>query len=181
MKIERMIGKIYLYFASESMRVNFFRKKGVKIGENCSIEKNIYFGTEPYLIEIGNNVRLTSGVKFITHDGGMWVLRNLGWLSNADKFGTITIGNNVNVGWNTIFMPNVNVGDNVVIGAGAIVTKDVPSNMVYAGIPAKKICSIEEYCEKNKGKIDYTKSMTAREKRNYLEKKIRKSTFYENQ
>ncbi len=77
------------------------------MGRNCVVSNNVYFGTEPYLISIGNQVRLTSNVQFVTHDGGMWVLRNMGLLDNADKFGTIEIGDNVNIGWNTIIMPNV--------------------------------------------------------------------------
>ncbi len=87
----------------------------------------------------------------------MWVLRNMGLLDNADKFGTIEIGDNVNIGWNTIIMPNVKIGSNVVVGAGAIVTKDIPSNSIAAGIPARVIGSVEEYYSKNKNKVEYTK------------------------
>lgn len=48
----------------------YLRKLGVTIGENCEIYKSAQFGSEPYLIELGNHVRVNSGVNFVTHDGG---------------------------------------------------------------------------------------------------------------
>ena len=147
------------------------KKSGLKIGKGSSVDRSVYFGTEPYLIQIGHDVRITQGVKFITHDGGLWVLRNLGFAEDADKFGRIIIGNNVNIGWNVIIMPDVHIGNNVVIGAGAIVTKSIPSNTVWAGVPAKQISTIEDYFEKNKGNLDKTKLYSRAEKKEYLLKK----------
>ena len=170
--IKKIMKKIVWNIITDKKRIEILRKRGVKIGDKTYIEKNVVFGSEPYLISIGDNVRITSNVKFITHDGGMWVARNLGILENADKFGKINIGNNVNIGWNVILMPGVNVGSNCIIGAGAIVTKDIPNNSVAAGVPARVISSINEYCEKNRDKVDFTKRMTAKEKRIYLEKNI---------
>ena len=63
-------------------RVKLLRKMGVKIGDGCQIYPSVNFGSEPYLIELGNKVRLTAGVKITTHDGGLWVLRNM----NGEKF-----------------------------------------------------------------------------------------------
>lgn len=100
--------------------------------------------------------------------GGLWVLRNTDLINScADKIGVITVGNNVNIGWNAMIMPGVSIGNNVVIGCGAIVTKDVPNNTVVAGVPAKVIETIEEYCEK-KDKIILTKGMSYIEKKEYL-------------
>lgn len=169
--LKKVFNKIIWNIASEDKRIKILRKRGVKIGDRCYIEKNVVFGSEPYLISIGNDVRLTANVKFITHDGGMWVARNLGVLKNADKFGKITIGNNVHIGWDVILMPGVNIGNNTIIGAGAVVTKDIPDNSVAVGIPAKVISSIEEYCEKNSKKVYFTKNMSSLEKKNYLIKK----------
>ena len=64
------------------------------------------------------------------------------------KLGRVSIGNNVFIGTGTIILCNTHIGNNVVVGAGSIVTHDLPDNAVYAGSPAVKICSIEEYCEK---------------------------------
>lgn len=149
-----------------------FRKKGGIIGTGCEIFPNVEFGSEPYLISIGDNVRITNGVRFVTHDGGMWVLRNIG-LKDADCFGRIIIGNNVHIGWNAIIMPNVHIGDNCVIGAGAVVTHDIPDNSVAAGVPARVIESIDEYYDKAKKRCVYTKNYSWDEKRDYLLKNLK--------
>ena len=62
----------------------------------------------------------------------------------AVKYGRISIGDNCNIGWDTIIMPNVQIGKNCVIGAGAVVTKSIPNGEIWAGIPAKKIETTEE-------------------------------------
>ncbi len=153
------------------VRIKYYRKKGAIIGDNCVIFSSAWFGSEPYLIKIGSDVRITNGVKFVTHDGGVWVLRNLKLAEDADIFGPIIIGNNVHIGWDVIIMPNVNIGNNVVIGCGAIVTKDIPDNSVVVGIPAKVIKSIDEYFWGNKDKFELTKHFSASEKKEYLKKK----------
>lgn len=60
------------------------------------------------------------------------------------------------VGAGTIVMPGVNIGDNVVIGAGSVVTKNIPSNSLAVGVPAKVISSFEEYIEKEKNLMKNT-------------------------
>ena len=168
--IKRIIHKIICKILNAEQ---YARHIGVKIGANCEItSKNITWGSEPYLIEIGNNVRITDGVKFITHDGGVWVLRNLYNEKKIDVFGKIKIGNNCNIGWNAIIMPGVNIGNNCVVGAGAVVTKNVDDNSVVVGIPAKKIESIDEYYNKVKEKCDYTKGLDYNKKKEYLLKKF---------
>ena len=145
------------------------RKKGIKIGNNCEISRNVCFGSEPYLISIGDNVRITNGCKFFTHDGSLWVLRNLGKVDkNADKIRPIKIGNNVNIGWNTMIMPGITIGDNVISGAGSIITKNVPSNSVVAGVPARIIETLDEYCDKVSNNLILTKGMNKEEKKAYL-------------
>lgn len=108
------------------------------------------FGSEPWMVTLNDNVYITAGVQFITHDGGTLVLRkhhpDLEWSA------PITLGNNVYVGVNTIILPGVEVGDNVVIGAGSVVTKSVPSNTVAAGNPARRIRSFDDYLERMKEK-----------------------------
>lgn len=145
-------------------------KNGLTIGKDCYIHSRVDFGSEPYLINIGNHVRLTAGVRFITHDGGVWVFRNNKKDENLDVFGRITVGNNVHIGVNAIIMPNVNIGDNCVIGCGAVVTKDIPSNSVVAGVPAKIIETYDEYYAKVSKKGVYTHHMGYKEKKTYLTK-----------
>ena len=139
------------------------------MGKNCEIYSSVVFGTEPYLIEIGNNVRITDGVKFVTHDGGLWVLRNMYEdMKKADYFGKIIIKDNVHIGWNTVIMPGVTIGYNCIIGCGAVVTKDIPDNSVAVGVPAKVIESVEDYCNKKKDSCVMTKSLNLLEKKKYL-------------
>lgn len=145
---------------------------GVNFGEGCEFYKNISWGSEPYLIEIGSNVRITNGVKFTTHDGGIWVLRNLKIAEDGDIFGKIKIGDNCHIGFDVIFMPGVEIGDNCIIGCGAVVTKSIPSNSIAVGVPAKVIKSIDDYYKTNKSEIVYTKKLTSKEKKNYIIKNI---------
>lgn len=148
--------------------IKYAKSIGVNIGKDCEFYRDILWGSEPYLITVGNKVRITSGCKFITHDGGIWVLRNTNQLESADIFGKITIGDNVHIGCNAIIMPGVTIGNNCIIGCGAIVTKDVPSNSIVGGVPAKYIKSIDEYYDKHKENFDYTKNLTKSEKKEYL-------------
>jgi len=173
MKIKNFIYEIMYRYCGSKKRATLLRKKGVKIGNNCEIYPSSNFGSEPYLVEIGDNVRISSNVKITTHDGGLWVLRNLELLPNADKFGKVKIGNNVHIGMDAFIMPGVTIGDNVVIGVGAVVTKDIPSNSVAVGVPAKVIETIDDYYNKNKDKVVFTKNLSGREKKNYILKHIK--------
>lgn len=128
--------------------------EGLIIGKNHSLVEVPEFGSEPYLIEIGDNFRCSFGVKFITHDGGVWVLRKMSYVSEStSKIGRIKLGNNVFIGINSIVFPGVSIGDNVIIGANTLVNKDIPNNSVVAGSPCKVISTIEEYYEKNKNEF----------------------------
>jgi acetyltransferase-like isoleucine patch superfamily enzyme len=134
-------------------KINKAIKDGLKLGKDCRILGNPSFGSEPYLIRIGEHCTITSGVKFVTHDGGTWVFRDKMEYKHIKKYGTIEIGNNCFIGINTILMPNVKIGDNCVIGAGSIVTKNIPSNSVAAGNPDRVLMTLDEYiskCEKKK-------------------------------
>jgi acetyltransferase-like isoleucine patch superfamily enzyme len=146
--LKRKIDSIFFPAASA-------RKLGCKVGEN-TILSSINLGSEPYLVEIGNNCHITYNVSFITHDGAIWVLKRK-YDFKGTKYGKIIIGDNVYIGNHSIILPNVEIGSNCVIGAGSVVTKSIPSDSVYAGNPAKFICTIEEYYRKcliNKGNLE---------------------------
>lgn len=167
--VKFLISRIRQLLMSQDQYVSYLRERGVKIGSGCDIAKNVNFGSEPWLIQIGNNVRITQRVQFITHDGGLWTLRKMGLISSDSvKYGKIKIGDNCNISWNTIIMPNVSIGDNCVVAAGAVVTKSIPSGEVWGGVPAKRIESIEEYCSKIQNDIVPTFGMSDRSKRDYL-------------
>lgn len=171
--INRILFMIMWSLTKRSKRADIIRKQGVEIGSGCEIYRDVYFGSEPYLIKIGNNVRLTSGVKFCTHDGGIWTLRKMKLAENADIFGKIEIGNNVHIGWNTIIMPNVKIGNNCIIGCGAVVTKNIPDNSIAVGVPAKIIKTVDEYCNCNNEKMVFTANLSGIEKQKAVLEKMR--------
>lgn len=167
--IIKVIKSIRIKFMSQRQYQRYLRSEGVTIGTGCDIYKPTKFGSEPWLIKLGNNVRITQGVNFITHDGGLWTLRKANLIGQREvKYGRIVIGDNCNIGWNATIMPNVHIGDNCVIAAGAIVTKDVPAGTVWGGIPAKQIETLEEYYKKCSIQCVPTYSMSSLEKKKYL-------------
>lgn len=143
MNIFKLIKFIYWkYIASPS---NYARHIGVNIGNNNLIGKD-HWSSEPYLITVGNNCQLTD-CKIFTH-GGSNVIRDEH--PNFDCFGKVVIGNWVYIGSNALIMPGVTIGDNVLVAAGSVVTKSVPSKSVVGGNPAQILCTIEEYYNRNK-------------------------------
>ncbi|MBF6648735.1 DapH/DapD/GlmU-related protein [Methylobacter sp. BlB1] len=144
------MNKILKLLAYKFLSPNSYAKFiGVKFGSNCKFRTK-YFGTEPYLIEVGDNVQTSSNVYFINHDGGVGVLRNLYKdLKKTDLIKRIIIGNNVFIGFNVTILLGTKIGNNVIVGAGSVVKGELMSNSVYAGVPAKYICSIDSYKEKN--------------------------------
>ena len=146
-RIKKLILEIKLNFASSDRKAELYRKHfGIKIGSRCRFTGKITWATEPYLIEIGDDVTITQNVTFHTHDGGVGLFRSE--YPGINVFGRIKIGNQVFIGSHVIIMPGVTVGNNVIIGAGSVVTKNLPDDSVCAGVPCRPISSLEEY--KNK-------------------------------
>lgn len=122
--------------------------KGLKVGKGVIFVEVPEFGSEPFLIEIGDRSKITAGCTFINHDGAMYVIRNMEKYKDARNFGRIKIGENCFVGNNCTFLPGAKMGDNCILGAGSVLNSTMPNNSVYAGTPAKFICTIEEYGNK---------------------------------
>ena len=137
------------------------------MGDNCRIYTK-YFCTEPYLVKMGSHVHIGNRVELLTHDGGVWVLREIENNHNLDWFAPITIGDNVFIGNGVKVLPGVIIGDNVIIGANSVVTKSLASNKIYGGIPAKEISDIAKYRHKKLTGCVETKKMTAAEKQIFL-------------
>ena len=168
--ISKVVRKIRGGYTNEEMQLHL-RHLGVSIGEDCDIYSTAEFGSEPYLVKLGNHVRVNHHVRFITHDGGVWVLRKYLGNQNIDLFGAIIVGNNVHIGTGATIMPGVVIGDNCIIGCDAVVTKSIPNNSIAAGVPARVIESVDEYVKKHEHDFDCTirkNGYSEEEKRKYL-------------
>lgn len=127
--------------ASELERIGFY--KGVVHGERIRLTGRVNFGSEPFLIRLGSDITIADGVRFITHDGGARIFRREH--PDLHVYAPISVGSEVFIGVNAIILPGVSIGDRCVIGAGSVVTKDIPTGQVWAGVPAHFIKSTDEY------------------------------------
>lgn len=160
-----MFKKIKLmYFLIFFSSIDYAKKIGVNIGENCRIATR-YFGSEPYLITIGNNVQITNGVKFFTHGGG-WVFRLE--YPEFDTYGKITIGDNVYIGNDALLLPGIRIGDNTIVAAGSIVTKSFSSGVVIGGNPARVLGKTDELKQRLLPFNLNIHSLSYSEKKNFL-------------
>ena len=145
--------------------LKYARKLGVNIGEDNFLPDKKCWSTEPYLITVGSHCQITVGVRLLTHGGGH-VLRDK--YPDFDTFGKVTIGDWVYIGNNSLIMPGVTIEDHVLVAAGSVVTKSIPSGVVVGGNPAKIICSIDEYYERNKQFNTGTKKLSHSKKQHLL-------------
>lgn len=148
--------------------IAYARNLGVTVGERCRFLglRRTTFGSEPYLVSIGDHVTITSGVSFVTHDGGVWVLRER--MPDIDVFAPIKVGSNVFIGICSVVLPGVTIGDDCVIGAGSVVSKSIPSGTVAAGVPAREIRKVDEYAQRVQASAVHVRSMSAESKRKFL-------------
>ncbi len=143
-----MIRRIKDFLMRRYKPIAYARKIGVNIGENCRLINSPDWGSEPWLISIGNRTEISFDCVFITHDGATWVFRDDENYGRVKKFGKIEIGNNCFVGARSIILPGVKMGDRSVVAAGSVVTKNIPAGEIWGGNPAKYITKVEDYAKK---------------------------------
>lgn len=150
-RIKRKIQFLFTFYVRcRADLVEYLRFQGVKIGQGCNILTSPHnFGTEPWLIEIGDHVTISYGVQFITHDGTSRLFRNQlsGSTLFGERFGTIVIRDNCFIGTNAILLPDIEIGPDAAVGAGSVVTKSIPPRMIAAGNPAGFIKTLDEYID----------------------------------
>ena len=180
-RIKHILFVCRLRFSSAKKRGELMRKKMYFCGRNVELYTT-YFGTEPFLISIHDNVVCAANVRFINHDVSCYrIAHYLNIPKNeVDSIGSIELFENCFIGAYTILMPNCSVGKNSIIAAGSIVTKHIPDGEVWGGCPAKFIMTVDEYAQKilNKSQkypwINDPKNITNKD---YI--KVRQNYFFE--
>lgn len=134
--------------------IQYLNNRGVEIGRGTHFfdpQSTTIDTQRPWMLHIGEYCKITSGVVILCHDYSRSVLRR--------KYGEVIgearetfIGDNVFIGIGTIVCMGSTIGDNVIIGAGSVVSGNVRSNTVYAGVPARFVCTLDEYYQKRKAK-----------------------------
>lgn len=152
--LKRFYFKTIKKYDSSDYNIAELRRKGCSIGVDCRFFTDHATVSEPWLIRIGEQTSVSTNVLFCTHDNSVAKIdysdicgekRN----NCSAIFGRIEIGSNCLIGANSIIMYGVTIGDNSIIGAGSVVTKSIPENQVWAGNPAKYICSVEKFKQKS--------------------------------
>lgn len=151
--------KMFLYSRGNAYKnAEYIKKKHIfyQMGDGCYYHPR-KLPTEPILVSIGDNVWVSANVRFITHDMTGDMLKNhpkygaeFSKMYSPYYMGKIQIGSNVMIGADATIMYDVKVGDDCIIAAGSIVTKDVPAGSVVAGVPARVIGTFEDFVKKRK-------------------------------
>ena len=129
--------------------IELLKKRGMRVGDNLRCHSPYAFdGLLPWLITVGNNVCISANVRILAHD------TSTEYANGHTKIGIVDIGDNVYIGYGATVLCNVRIGRNAIIGAGSVVTKDIPANTVCAGNPAKFVCTAEEYRAKHAENLD---------------------------
>ncbi len=121
-KLRHWIGKIIRYIT-----VFYYRRMGIKIGKNVFISAGAWLDVRRGAIIIGDNVSITNGCKILSHD------RTAHLLKKPTKPDITVIGHSAFIGMNAIILPGVEIGDHAIIGAGSVISKNVPPGCVVVG------------------------------------------------
>jgi acetyltransferase-like isoleucine patch superfamily enzyme len=152
-------------------KVAYLRRLGARVGREVALLNQVKdFGTEPWLIEIGSRVNVAAGVVFVNHDGPSRVFRRdiEGGSAYGNRFGTIRVLDNCVIGTGTVLLAGVTIGPDSIVGANSVVTKDVPPRTVVSGLPARPVCTLDEYAARYRATMIPGLSSERRELRRQL-------------
>jgi|SRR5665647_255045 len=144
----KVLRKIYCrIFRHDPMKK--YLRNGLVVGDNFNINYGVIIDpSHEWHIEIGNDVTLAPRVHILAHDA------STKYYLNFTRIGKVKIGNRVFVGAGSIILPGVTIGDDVVIAAGSIVSRDIPGGCVAAGVPARIICTIEDFLSRKRSEMN---------------------------
>lgn len=145
---KRIYNYFYFRFLLRTNPIKFAHKVGVRLKGNLYIYGGNpgLFGSEPFMIEIGDNVHITGECQFLTHDGSTLIFRKE--IPSLEITKPIIIGNDVFIGYRSIILPGVKIGNRCVIGAGSVVNRDIPDNSVAVGNPCRVVKTSDELLTK---------------------------------
>ena len=152
-----LLVQLHFMLLNDSQRIKYLKKHEIfaEIGENI-FWKPRRIPVEPQLIKLHSNIAVAANVHFLPHDIIHMVFNGF-----SDKkgnyrihLGCIEIMDNVFIGSHAKILPNVRIGPNAIVAAGAVVTKDVPPGSIVGGNPAKVIGSFFELTKKREADID---------------------------
>lgn len=144
MSIGRWVHDVMAFLQYGDLPTSYFVKRGMTVGRNFNRQSGTRLDPRNcWLISIGDDVIMSNKAQIIAHDFSTM------HLTGYVRFGRVEIGDRVFIGANSTILMNVRVGNDVIIGAGSLVNKDVPDGMVVAGVPARVICTTEEYRNKH--------------------------------
>ena len=132
-KLNLNSGKVTVY---SGCKIDVFENAELSIGSNVFINESTRIGTKSKIV-IGNDTIIGDETSIHDFDGHK--------INGIEGIRPIIIGEHVWIGEKVVILKGVNIGDNAIIGAGSVVTKNIPSNTIVAGNPAHIIRSIEEW------------------------------------
>jgi maltose O-acetyltransferase len=125
--------------------IHVLKSRGLIAGENLHLGPGCIIDLRSaYLIQLGHDVTLAPGVVILAHDAS--TKRHLG----VSRIGAVSVGNRVFVGARAIILPGVTIGDNSIVGAGSVVTRDVEEGSIVAGNPARHVGETAEYVDRHR-------------------------------
>ena len=157
-RIEDRIFKFVMHSGDEKKKRSALKRQVAHIGNGTRIFTDS-FGAEPYLLWIGDNVIVASGVKFIEHDASYYTayryLKEVGRAEpEHEKMGAIILENNCFIGAYSIILGGTKIGKDSIIAAGSVVHGIIPEGEVWGGVPAKFIMTTSEYAQKVKNDVE---------------------------
>lgn len=149
---KKFILKYFERFTHPLYFTEILRDEGFDIGEHTIFydpKSQTLDRERPWMLKIGDYCKITRGCSILTHDYSRSVIR-MYCGEVIGEAGETIIGNNVFMGINSIILMGAQIGDNVIIGTGSVVSGKIPSNVVVAGNPAKVIRTLDEHIEKRR-------------------------------
>lgn len=176
-RYKKLISKArFMALRNGFSRADYLRKHHLL----CSIGENVYFysrivPSDPELLRLGDNVVIATNVRFLGHDRIDILLSGMFGQKYTKFYDCIEVGSNVFIGANSTILPGVKIGDNSIIGAGAVVTKDLPAGFLWGGVSllnrlADLMTSSREekiLCIRRKMQIRYGKGLILTEVRKF--------------